>query len=336
MSTPKQIAANRLNALKSTGPISVEGKKQSRRNALKHGLAGAGLVLPCEESTAVERRIAEWHSSLKPFDNYETWLLEVVAVESIRVDLCRVQDRVLREEQIRRAGESWADDQRQAALELAARLAKNPAVAAKLRKTVAGASILLERWQLLSRALANGGWSEAQDELAYDLLGTPIGLREGAASPLNSTLVGDTLAHRLGLVRGQIAELERLIFEVLPAKEEDKRALIQAGMPDLEDRALMRLHRYESRCFRRLMWASSKMRSTHKGGTTMPEPTRATILPKPAVESLAPVYRRPLLQHLLDKKAAKSLAKRIEEKQHKAEEPARKKDRPKPLVQCQP
>ena len=34
----KQLEANRANALKSTGPQSLEGKLQSRGNALKHGL----------------------------------------------------------------------------------------------------------------------------------------------------------------------------------------------------------------------------------------------------------------------------------------------------------
>ena len=37
MSTSKQIAANRRNALKSTGPRTLLGKRRSSRNALKHG-----------------------------------------------------------------------------------------------------------------------------------------------------------------------------------------------------------------------------------------------------------------------------------------------------------
>jgi hypothetical protein len=41
MASEQQIAANRRNAQKSTGPRSVEGKRCARRNAYRHGLAGA-------------------------------------------------------------------------------------------------------------------------------------------------------------------------------------------------------------------------------------------------------------------------------------------------------
>ena len=41
-----RLLANRANALKSTGPRTVEGKEASRANAYKHGLTGSGTVLP--------------------------------------------------------------------------------------------------------------------------------------------------------------------------------------------------------------------------------------------------------------------------------------------------
>src|ERR1700733_9073711 len=40
MATEKQIAANRANAKKSTGPKSVTGKERSSRNSIKHCLSG--------------------------------------------------------------------------------------------------------------------------------------------------------------------------------------------------------------------------------------------------------------------------------------------------------
>lgn len=44
----RQLAANRRNALKSTGPRTVEGKKRVARNALKHGAYADEVVLSTE------------------------------------------------------------------------------------------------------------------------------------------------------------------------------------------------------------------------------------------------------------------------------------------------
>ena len=44
MASQKQLAANRLNAQKSTGPRSVEGKAHSSMNALKTGIDAASTT----------------------------------------------------------------------------------------------------------------------------------------------------------------------------------------------------------------------------------------------------------------------------------------------------
>jgi hypothetical protein len=48
MATARQIEANRLNSLKSTGPVTPEGKMAVRFNALRHGVRSASLLLPGE------------------------------------------------------------------------------------------------------------------------------------------------------------------------------------------------------------------------------------------------------------------------------------------------
>jgi hypothetical protein len=49
MASERQIAANRANAKRSTGPKTAAGKLRSSRNALKHGLSASGF-LPMDDS----------------------------------------------------------------------------------------------------------------------------------------------------------------------------------------------------------------------------------------------------------------------------------------------
>src|SRR5881392_1311362 len=48
MTSLKQIEANRRNALKSTGPRTINGKQASRRNALRHGFTAETVIEPLE------------------------------------------------------------------------------------------------------------------------------------------------------------------------------------------------------------------------------------------------------------------------------------------------
>ena len=50
MTSYRQIEANRRNALRSTGPRTVAGKLQSRRNAVRHGLTAETVIGSLEDA----------------------------------------------------------------------------------------------------------------------------------------------------------------------------------------------------------------------------------------------------------------------------------------------
>ena len=54
MSTLRQIVANRRNALLSTGPVTEEGKRRSRQNAVRHGLTAETVITTLEDAEDYE------------------------------------------------------------------------------------------------------------------------------------------------------------------------------------------------------------------------------------------------------------------------------------------
>jgi hypothetical protein len=66
MATPSQIVANRLNALRSTGPTSQDGKAAVRFNALKTGIDAKSSVIPGEDAAELEQLAAGYHARYQP------------------------------------------------------------------------------------------------------------------------------------------------------------------------------------------------------------------------------------------------------------------------------
>ncbi|MHB1559978.1 MAG: hypothetical protein ACYC61_21210, partial [Isosphaeraceae bacterium] len=86
MASERQIAANRRNALKSTGPRTEAGKARSRRNAITHGLHAHIETLPDDEKGAFEERLNAWKDTLQPCTPYEEDLVRRLAGYSWRLD----------------------------------------------------------------------------------------------------------------------------------------------------------------------------------------------------------------------------------------------------------
>ena len=164
MTTLRQIEANRRNAALSTGPRTEQGRAASSRNALKHGLSGAGVVRTEEEAAHVEAVLQEWKDFYRPADAHEEFHVEQAVLMSVRLRRCCRHDWALRLIAVERAGACWDEDRRRAAAELGAKLAKDPALyGRRLRRTRQGCEWLLERWEGLAGMLRDGrDWTEAQ------------------------------------------------------------------------------------------------------------------------------------------------------------------------------
>jgi hypothetical protein len=98
-----RIQANRQNALSSTGPKTLEGKAISRGNALKHGLTGAGVALSTEDAAEVQNRFTALQSEMKPSTELGWFLIQRVALLSVRMDRSVLQETAALSERVRQA-----------------------------------------------------------------------------------------------------------------------------------------------------------------------------------------------------------------------------------------
>ena len=98
MSSEKQIEANRLNAQKSTGPKTPEGKEAASMNHLKHGLRARTVVLTTlgESQADFDELCAALQHQWEPRTSTEQLYLEEMAISQWRLARAeRMQDQLL-------------------------------------------------------------------------------------------------------------------------------------------------------------------------------------------------------------------------------------------------
>jgi hypothetical protein len=89
MVSEKQLEANRRNAQKSTGARTAEGKANSSRNNLRHGLTGHISLLPTEDREAHDAFCNELVDSFSPGTPMESQLAQSIADDSWRLNRAR-------------------------------------------------------------------------------------------------------------------------------------------------------------------------------------------------------------------------------------------------------
>ena len=297
-----RLDANRRNALKSTGPRTVEGKAVSRANSLKHGLCASIVVPECPE--LLQLRAEEIYKAFKPYTDYQAWQVDRAAVLTLRIERIERMERRIRDKVCLRAELTWDDDRRLEAEVLGGMLAKKPTETVEtLRRTPHGCEWLMARWALLAHAAdTNPGhaWTEAQASMAFDLLATPSAFREGVKPGALVDFYGvvvDDAGDSSAVARRMVDELiERR--EVVRGLDEVERALAEADLTHDSDQELRRLHRYESTLHRRLRWTIGQMQFQGPIGKTDPG-----LFPTWKVEEAPPVPPEP---RTADERAAES------------------------------
>ena len=89
MSSQQQIDANRRNAKKSTGPRTAGGRKRSRMNALKHGMAAEEVVMPGEDPAELRASHRSFIEAWKPVGTIEAKLVWEITIADWRLRRAR-------------------------------------------------------------------------------------------------------------------------------------------------------------------------------------------------------------------------------------------------------
>jgi len=89
MATEKQIAANRINAQRNTGPASEEAKAKVRMNAMRDGITGQVITLSDEDRPIFEYLKSEIIEDLQPKTTMELHLANSIAWDTWRIDHLR-------------------------------------------------------------------------------------------------------------------------------------------------------------------------------------------------------------------------------------------------------
>jgi hypothetical protein len=146
-----KIQANRINAQKSTGPRTPEGKRAACMGRTTHGLTAKTAVLPGESAEEFAQWTADWEAFLQAESGPERFLAGEAAHSSWRLMHSRDSERALISERREQATEELDSvSQYYEASLLAQGLPKNPtAVVLKLRQSEMGCQWLINQWRLI-------------------------------------------------------------------------------------------------------------------------------------------------------------------------------------------
>ena len=170
-----RILASQTNGRKSKGPSTPGGKSISRANSLKHGMTGAGVVLPDEDVVEISKRFDELQGQFNPATPMGKILVHRVAMLSVRLERSAEQEAAYLSEKIRHAQDNYDQDRQIEVESLLGGIAKQPSLAVhKLLRTPDGIDGLIAAWDGLLDDLRRedlGCWTPAHNASAHHLMG---------------------------------------------------------------------------------------------------------------------------------------------------------------------
>ncbi len=232
-------------------------------NCFKTGTSADFPRVP-EDARAVNGRTLDWYDALTPQNDYHCWMVDQVAVASVRIDHINRVERRARDRVVLRARLFWDDDRRLEAEVLGESLAKSPAqVVNQLRRTPQGCDWMIDRWATLARIADLGnGWDQAQTSRAWDLLGTRAEDRIGE--------IGEVIDQQGQVVSSSIgvADLARREIDALQGRKEEvagldvlDRAMAEADYMAIPTPEIHQLHRQGGEQHRRMKWFIGQLRA---------------------------------------------------------------------------
>jgi hypothetical protein len=327
-----RLAANRANAKRAKGPVTERGKSISRRNSLKHGLTGAGVVLPEGDQAEVESRVDALHEEMQPQSALGSMLLRKIGTLSVRSERAAEQENDAIARRVRNAVHVFDEDRACRVDELYEALQDNPRAALRnLRRMPEGVDRLIEGWRNLRRELDCEGphrWYALQLARAANLDGVPhldahgtrigdlsnaiwgefhgLTAREGGDLDVEARRQWARLA-LLELIDARIAELQahRTTLDFDRIEQDRREAPALARFDDSQEARLAR--RYEADADRGFYKALKEFRQVEAEAATRVEPSPEVPIadrPDPRMDSFRepplPVDRERALAFLND------------------------------------
>ena len=279
-----------------SGPLDAEPENAatdpgSRANAVKASLR-AKTLFPLEMLNSIMDRTREFSIKVRPDGALESYLVRELARSSVIDEKVSDQLQINDLREVEKVGGAWDIERSVNAATLGSTLGESPQVVSEtLAATKHGALYLIKQWSYLEDSVkTNGGLSEEQRQVAYDLLGVDHIYRDGCSQVPKGTDTQGLSA----LVARELFRHRRQLERVLNDCDASERGMAMIGIVDRRDNASKLLLASQGRARRRFSWAWRLLKELRAGAdpsTLIDDETGKPVVPGPPLVAVRPRTR---------------------------------------------